>query len=67
MPVRGIFGNLTQVSLRSLEPKWLPSPGLGSRLSNGPYEASYGLLWGLVGHTSGLTKSTDHPSRTPYV
>ena len=37
---------------------------LVSRLSNGPYGAYYGLLFGLVwdGILSGLTKSTDHPS-----
>ena len=35
---------------------------LVSRLSNGPYGASCGFLWGLMGILSGLTKSTDHPS-----
>ena len=38
------------------------SGDLVNRLSNGPYRASYGLLWGLCGILNGLTKSTDHPS-----
>ena len=38
------------------------SGDLVSGLSNGPYGAAYGLLWGPVGDTSGLTESTDHPS-----
>ena len=39
--------------------------GLASRLSNGPYGASCGLLMGsLQGILSGLTKSTDHSSRS---
>ena len=33
-----------------------------SRLENGLYWTSYVLIWGIV---SGLTKSTDHPSKVP--
>ena len=40
------------------------SGDLVSRLRDGPYRASYGVVWGPVGGLlTGLTKSTDHPSR----
>ena len=35
---------------------------LGRLMLNGPYGASYGLVWGLKLIPTGLTKSTDHPS-----
>ena len=39
---------------------WMLFGDLVSRLSKGPYWASYGLLWGLIADTK--WKSTDHPS-----
>ena len=39
------------------------SEDLGSQLFNRPlWGLSWRLLWGLTGDTSGLTKSTEHPS-----
>ena len=37
-----------------------------SLYSTEPYGASYGLLWGLTGLLSGLTRSTEHPRRKAF-
>ena len=39
------------VPLLGVAHTWMLFGDLVSRLSSGPYRASYGLLWGLIGDT----------------
>ena len=50
-PFKGAFEGLFYIDVGMIEATWMLFGGLVSRLSSGPYGASYGLFWGLVGDT----------------